>query len=80
MPFGMQFGSLPAPEMKLTCAEKGTPERPRHSSFVTAESLNTVITVRVNPLNSEQTEDESPKSPSLIEKGKLKRVANSFCV
>jgi len=80
MHFGVQFGSLPAPQMILTGAEKGIPERPRHSSFRTAESLNTKITVRVNPLNGEQTEDESPKSPSLIERGKLKRVANSFCV
>jgi hypothetical protein len=34
----------------------------------------------VNPITGENTEEESPKNESLIEKGKLKRVANSFCV
>ncbi len=78
----MQFGSLPAPEMKITDrpADGCTPDRSKYSSFVTAESLTGVLTVRMDPITSQQTEDESPKNESLIEKGKLKRVANSFCV
>jgi len=83
MPFGMQLvGSLPAAELKQSCTDNGTLEpQPRYSSFGTAESIKTAaLTVKVNPLNSDQTDADNMKSPSLIEKGKLKRVANSFCV
>jgi hypothetical protein len=61
-------------------ANSSTPDRSRYSSFVTAESNNGVLTVRMNPITGEYTEEASPKNESLIEKGKLKRVANSFCV
>jgi hypothetical protein len=66
--------------MSLKYSEKINMELPRHSSFVTSESLNAVLTVRVNPIAGEQTEEDSPKPSTQIEKGKLKRVANSFCV
>jgi len=52
MPFGMQFGSLPAPELKQSRTDESTSDRPRYSSFGTAESANTAaLTVKVNPLN-----------------------------
>ncbi len=78
----MQFNSLPASELTNSnrVANSSTPDRSRYSSFVTAESCTGVLTVRMNPVTGEYVEEESQKNESLIEKGKLKRVANSFCV
>jgi hypothetical protein len=77
----MQFCCLPASELTFKATDnQGSPDRPRHSSWVTSESLYPIITVRVNPITGERTEEEGPQSPTFIEKCKLKRVANSFCV